>query len=62
MPPDERQTLVSLIQATMTDGFSINAACIETDISLRTYRRWLSKGEMTVDKRPDAFRPEPINK
>jgi hypothetical protein len=33
----------------MTDGCSINAACNETDISLRTYRRWLSKGEITVD-------------
>ncbi len=46
----------------MTDGCSINGACIETDISLRTYRRWLSKGEITVDKRPDAIRPEPSNK
>jgi putative transposase len=46
----------------MTDGCSINAACNETDISLRTYRRWLSKGEITVDKRPDAIRPEPSNK
>jgi putative transposase len=50
---------VALIQAAMTDGCSINAACIETDISLRAYRRWLSKGEITVDKRPDTIRPEP---
>jgi putative transposase len=53
---------VNLIQAAMTDGCSLNAACNETDISLRTYRRWLCGGEFTIDKRPDAIRPEPPNK
>jgi putative transposase len=53
---------VTLIQAAMTDRCSLNAACNETDISLRTYRRWLSKGKITVDKRPDAICPEPSNK
>jgi putative transposase len=36
--------------------------CIETEVSLRTYRRWLCGDEITVDKRPDAIRPEPGNK
>ena len=46
----------------MKDGCRLNAACNETEISLRTYRRWLCGDEITVDKRPDAIRPEPVNK
>lgn len=46
----------------MKDGCRLNAACNETEISLRTYRRWLCGDEITVDKRPDAIRPEPSNK
>jgi putative transposase len=44
------------------DGYSLNAACNQTEISLRTYRRWLCGDEIPVDKRPDAIRPEPVNK
>jgi putative transposase len=46
----------------MKDGCRLNSACNETEISLRTYRRWLCGDEITVDKRPDAIRPEPGNK
>ena len=54
--------LVTLIQGAMKDGCNLNAACIEVEISLRTYRRWLCGEEITVDKRPEAIRPEPRNK
>ena len=51
--------LITLIQEAMKDGCRINAACLESDLSLRTYRRWLRGKEITVDKRPEAKRPEP---
>jgi putative transposase len=51
-----------LIQAAMKDGCRLNAVCNETEVSLRTYRRWLCGDEITVDKRRDAIRPEPSNK
>ena len=46
----------------MKNGCRVNAACVETEISLRTYRRWLCGKELMVDKRPDAKRPDPSNK
>jgi putative transposase len=46
----------------MKDGCNLNAVCNETEINLRTYRRELCGDKITVDKRPDAIRPEPSNK
>jgi putative transposase len=46
----------------MKDRRRLNAACNETEVSLKTYRRWLCGDEITVDKRCDAIRPEPGNK
>jgi len=46
----------------MKDGCRLNAACIEAEISLRTYRRWVCGEEIAEDKRPTAKRPEPRNK
>jgi putative transposase len=46
----------------MKDRRRLNAACNETEVSLKTYRRWLCGDEITVDKRRDAIRPEPGNK
>ena len=54
--------LITLIQEAMKNGCRVNPACVETEISLRTYRRWLCGKENTVDKRPGAKRPEPSNK
>ena len=54
--------LLTLIQEATKDGCRINAACVETEISLRTYRRWVCGKEITVDKRAEAKRPEPSNK
>jgi hypothetical protein len=36
-PPGERLTMVTLIQAAMKDGCRLNAACNETEVSLRTF-------------------------
>ena len=47
----------------MKDGCSVNAACNEVEISLRTYRRWVCGDEkVKADKRSEALRPEPSNK
>nr|WP_210447418.1 transposase [Vibrio crassostreae] len=35
---------------------------METEIDLRTYRRWYRGGKVQVDQRPLAVRPEPANK
>ena len=54
--------LVTLIQEAKKNGCRINAACVEAEVSLRTYRRWVCGDESTVDKRAEAKRPEPSNK
>ena len=54
--------MVTLIKGAMKDGCRLNAACIEAEISLRTYRRWVCGEEIAEDKRPTAKRPEPRNK
>jgi putative transposase len=46
----------------MKDVYRLSSACNETEISLRIYRRLLCVDAITVDKRPDAIRPEPGNK
>jgi hypothetical protein len=51
---------VTLIQAAMKDGCRLNAACNETEVSLRAYRRWLCGDEITVDKRRDAIPAVPV--
>ncbi|MCP4024549.1 MAG: helix-turn-helix domain-containing protein, partial [Desulfobacteraceae bacterium] len=37
-------------------------ACNELGISHRTYSRWIENGSVKADGRPDAVRPEPVNK
>ena len=46
----------------MQAGSRLKPACNEAEVSLRTYRRWVIKGAVQQDKRPDAKRPEPTNK
>ncbi len=50
------------IQEAIKEGSRLEPACKETDICLRTYRRWVKAGEVKADQRPDAVRPEPTNK
>ncbi len=59
---DERQQLVHWIQEAMTAGARIKRCCDETQISLRTYRRWVASSIVMADKRPIAIRPVPSNK
>jgi len=59
---DERQQLVNWIQEAMTAGARIKPCCDETQISLRTYRRWVASSIVMADKRPIAIRPVPSNK
>ena len=54
--------MIDFIQEAIADGCRLPPACKETDICLRTYRRWLKGGNVTEDQRPDAVRPEPANK
>lgn len=37
-------------------------ACLEAEISLRTYRRWYKDEKVNEDQRPIVVRPEPANK
>ncbi|PNQ58498.1 IS3 family transposase [Vibrio agarivorans] len=59
---DERQTLISLIHEAVDNGSRLPNACLETEIDLRTYRRWYQGGAVQEDQRPLAARPEPANK
>jgi len=43
-------------------GARLAAACAVTGLSLRTYRRWTSDGEVQADGRPGAEHPAPAHK
>ncbi len=43
-------------------GSRLERACNETEIDLRTYRRWYRHGKVQADERPTSLRPEPANK
>ena len=58
----ERTECVNLIQEANQAGARLPLACEEASITLRTYRRWYRDGKITADKRPDAVRPQPLNK
>ena len=59
----DRTRAVALIDEAIEVGASANSACEELQISLRTYQRWTARqGEIKVDGRPLAERPEPTNK
>ncbi|ABE54760.1 Integrase, catalytic region [Shewanella denitrificans OS217] len=51
-----------LIQEAYANGARLYKACIEAELSKRTYRRWYRAGVVQADLRPTAFRPEPANK
>ncbi|WP_448546453.1 hypothetical protein [Thalassotalea fusca] len=59
---DERQTLITLIQAAWQNGCRLEQACNEAEIDLRTYRRWYRNGKILEDKRPISLRPAPVNR
>ena len=61
-PLSERLILVTLIQEAYTSGARLYKACIEAELSKRTYRRWYRAGSVQADLRPTAIRPQPANK
>lgn len=58
----EREKIVDLIHEARTSGARLAVACKEAEVSLRTYRRWYRGGQVLVDQRAEARRPEPSNK
>jgi transposase InsO family protein len=58
----ERTKLIGLIQEAYANGASLEKACIEADVSIRTYRRWFKTGKIQSDQRPIVVRPVPRNK
>lgn len=58
----QRIQYVSWIHEANQAGARLRLACDEVGISLRTYKRWYRGGKVTADKRPEAIRPEPMNK
>ncbi len=60
--PSNRNLAVGLIQEANGNGARLSKACEELQISVRTYQRWVSEGDVKVDQRPYAKRPTPKNK
>ncbi len=60
--PSSRVLAVELIQEANRNGARLAKACQELNISVRTYERWVSDGDVKVDQRPLAQRPTPKNK
>ena len=58
----ERQELVEMVGEAQRAGARLAVACGEDGLSVRTYERWLLKGEVGGDGRPDAERSEPSHK
>ena len=61
IPLRERQMLVNLLQEASAAGCRLFMACEEVEISLRTYRRWISGGGVKGDQRPEVIRVAPSN-
>lgn len=51
-----------MINEALQSGSRLKPACNEAEVSLRTYRRWVIKGAVQQDNRPEAKRPAPMNK
>jgi putative transposase len=58
----DREIAVELIDEAIGCGAALYKACRELGITERTYQRWTKDGSVKADCRPDAPRPEPLNK
>ncbi|MBD1577993.1 IS3 family transposase [Vibrio sp. S11_S32] len=56
------QTSIDRRNEAVDNGSRLPNACLETEIDLRTYRRWYQGGAVQEDQRPLVARPEPANK
>lgn len=55
----EREQLVQWIRDAVAASARLTRACIEADISIRTFQRWTQNDMITFDKRPQAKRAKP---
>ena len=63
--PSDRSQAVELIEEAVQNGASLAAACRETGISERTYKRWKAQSvteNSHIDRRTTCERPVPANK
>lgn len=58
----EREQLVQWVDEAVVAGARVAPACIEADLSVRTYQRWTHGDSVKADARPQAVRPMPANK
>jgi len=58
---DRRET-ITLIDDACKNGARLDSACRVIGISARTLERWRADGDVKIDGRPTACRPEPANK
>ncbi|MDD4916105.1 MAG: DDE-type integrase/transposase/recombinase [Methylococcales bacterium] len=60
----QREQLVNWIGEAVTAGARRGQACSVVGLGVRTLQRWQPKGtdQVLADRRPDAQRPEPVNK
>jgi putative transposase len=58
----DRQHYVTLIDKAISSGAGKSKACSEIGLSIRTLQRWQMSGELSIDRRPTAVRPKPVNK
>lgn len=61
-PLPKRENLLALINEACVSGARLCPALAEVNLSLRTYRRWFTLGQVQADLRPTAMRPAPKNK
>lgn len=61
--PDERKSLIALIDESTTAGARLGQACAIAGIDRKTYHRWQNRqaGQVQSDRRPIAVRPTPSN-
>lgn len=58
----DRRRTIELIDSARQEGARLAPACRMAGVSVRTYQRWTSDGNIKADARPTARRAEPANK
>ncbi len=57
----DREHAVVLINEAISNGAGKAKACLEAGITIRTYNRWVKRGNVIADGRPTAQRVKPKN-
>lgn len=58
----ERQVLVEMVTQAQRTGARLALPAMRAGVSVRTYERWVADGELGIDGRLPAERPEPAHK